>query len=110
MQSTIKARPKRANRHIVKVVKRYGINSVRNNSVRNSMLAYYLQWHLVDRLRPLFESDGTGKERCWTVAGVIDCLAQIRSNRVSANEVQFDQITEISENQRTILDLLKIAM
>ena len=71
------------------------------------MLGYYLQWHLVDRLRPLFEEDGLGKDRRWTVENVIERLAAIRSNRVSANGVQFDQITEADEEQGKILRLLK---
>lgn len=74
------------------------------------MLAYYLQWHLVDRLRPLFEQDGTGKNRHWSVENVIERLASIRSNRVSVNGVQFDQVTEADEEQSEILRLLKQAM
>lgn len=73
------------------------------------MLAYYLQWHLVDRLRPLFEEDGEGKERRWTVENVIERLASIRSNRVEANGVGFDQISEADAEQREILRLLKQA-
>ena len=41
------------------------------------MLAYYLQWHMEQRLASLFETDGKGQERRWTFRGVIDCLAQI---------------------------------
>jgi len=74
------------------------------------MLAYYLQWHLVDRLRPLFEQDGAGKDRRWSVENVIERLAAIRSNRVSANGVQFDQITETDDEQSEILRLLKQAI
>ncbi len=73
------------------------------------MLAYYLQWHFVDRLRPLFERDGEGKERRWTVENVIERLATIRSNRVEANGVAFDQITESDAEQSEILRLLKQA-
>ncbi len=71
------------------------------------MLAYYLQWHFVERLRPLFAGDGTGKDRRWTVENVIERLATIRSNRVSANGVEFDQITEADDEQSEILRLLK---
>lgn len=73
------------------------------------MLSYYLQWHLVDRLRPLFEEDGTGKNRRWTVENVIERLAAIRNNRVSVNGVEFDQITESDTEQSEILRLLKQA-
>ena len=74
------------------------------------MLAYYLQWHLVDRLRPLFEADGQGDQRRWTVENVIERLAAIRSNRVEANGVQFEQITELDMDQKEIVRLLGIAM
>ena len=74
------------------------------------MLAYYLQWHLVDRLRPLFEADGQGDQRRWTVKNVIERLAAIRSNRVEANGVQFEQITELDMDQKEIVRLLGIAM
>lgn len=49
------------------------------------MLAYYLQWHMEQRLAPLFANDGQGKDRRWTFRGVIDCLAQITRNRVVVN-------------------------
>jgi transposase len=71
------------------------------------MLAYYLQWHLVERLRPLFEADGTGKDRRWTVENVIERLAAIRSNRVAVDGIEFDQITESDTEQSEILRLLK---
>lgn len=74
------------------------------------MLAYYLQWHLVDRLRPLFEGNGNGKERRWTVESVIERLAAIRSNRVSVDGTEFDQTTELDQDQREIMGLLRIAM
>jgi len=35
------------------------------------MLAYYLQWHAVERLKPLFASDGKGQDRRWTIPTVI---------------------------------------
>jgi len=74
------------------------------------MLSYYVQWHMVERVRPLFESDGEGKDRRWTVRNVIERLEQISLNRVELDGVQFDQITEIGAEQKQIIDLLKIAM
>ena len=73
------------------------------------MLAYYLEWHMVERLRPLFAKDAEGADRRWTVKAVIDRLVQIQSNRVSLQGVEFDRITEADEQQREILDLLKTA-
>jgi transposase len=42
------------------------------------MLAYYLQWHAMERLQPLFESDGEGKDRRWTVETIVERLKSIR--------------------------------
>jgi hypothetical protein len=53
------------------------------------MLAYYLQWHMEQRLAPLFATDGKGQERRWTFRGVIDCLAQITRNRVTVHGADF---------------------
>lgn len=74
------------------------------------VLAYYVQWHLVERVRPIFEADGTGEDRRWTVQHIIERLAAIRSNRVGVGGVKFDQITEYDSEQKQIIDLLQIAM
>jgi transposase len=72
------------------------------------VLAYYLQWHMQERLQPLFEQDGFGKDREWTVANVVERLKGIRRERVSAAGVEYDQVTEADEEQQKILDLLKV--
>ena len=46
-------------------------------------LAYYLQWHLKQRLEPLFAADGTHKDRQWTVRNVIERLAAIRREKIA---------------------------
>jgi hypothetical protein len=38
------------------------------------LLAYYLQWHMKQRLAPLFAQDGTEKHRCWSFANVLERL------------------------------------
>jgi len=70
------------------------------------LLAYYLQWHARQRLQPLFQKDGKGKERQWTFRNVIEHLATIRSNRVKTAEVEFDLHTSADPEHQTILDLL----
>ena len=70
------------------------------------MLAYYVQWHARQRLKPLFDQDGQGKERQWTFAGVVERLMAIRTNRVKSSGVEFDLHTEADTVQRQILDLL----
>ncbi len=74
------------------------------------MLAYYLQWHMEQRLAPLFKDDGEGKERRWTFRGVIDCLAQITRNRVTVNGAEFYQNSTPTEEQEQILGLLEVKM
>jgi hypothetical protein len=74
------------------------------------MLSYYLQWHMEQRLAPLFAADGQGPERRWTFRGVIDCLAQITRNRVTVNGAEFDQNSVPTPEQEEILRLLQVAM
>jgi hypothetical protein len=74
------------------------------------MLAYYLQWHMEQRLAPLFANDGKGEDRRWTFRGVIDCLAQITRNRVAVNGAEFDQNSLPTPEQEQILELLQVTM
>jgi transposase len=74
------------------------------------VLAYYLLWHMQQRLLPLFEQDGLGKEREWTVANVVERLKGIRRERVSVAGVEYDQVSEADDEQQKILDLLKVKM
>ena len=74
------------------------------------MLAYYLQWHMEQRLRPLFNSDGKAKERRWTFRGVIECLAQLTCNKVSVNGAQFYQNSIPTSEQKQILELLGVPL
>lgn len=71
------------------------------------MLAYYLQWHMRQRLRPLFQEDGSGKERQWTFANVIEHLMTIRRDRVKVGEVEFNLNTNPDAEHSRILELLK---
>jgi transposase len=70
------------------------------------MLAYYLQWHAQERLQPIFEKDGQGKDRQWTFASVIQRLTTIRSERVKSTGVEFNLITQAVADQKTILECL----
>ena len=74
------------------------------------MLAYYVYWHMRQRLIPLFEKDGTGKNREWTMENVIQNLGGIRKQQVSVAGAEFEQITQPTEKQQQILDLLKIKL
>ena len=74
------------------------------------MLAYYLQWHMEQRLVPLFKENGEGEKRRWTFRGVIDSLAQITRNKVTVNGVEFYQNSTPTDEQEQILKLLDVNM
>ena len=52
------------------------------------MLAYYLQWHLTQRLKPLFKSDGQGKNRQWRIQNVFESLKGIRRERIKVDAIE----------------------
>lgn len=60
------------------------------------------------RLRPLFEKDGKGKDREWTMENVIAHLRGIRQQQVSVAGTEFEPISQPTEPQQQILDLLGI--
>lgn len=74
------------------------------------MLAYYLQWHMKQRLQPLFNTDGEGKNRQWTFENVIHRLMAIRREKVAMAGVEFLQVTTPEPDQQRILDLLGIRL
>jgi transposase len=73
-------------------------------------LAYYVQWHMVERLRPLFEADGQGADRRWTVKNVIQRLAGIGRYLARVSGVEFYQNTDADEEQQAIIKLLGVTM
>ena len=73
-------------------------------------LAYYLQWHLKQRLAPLFAADGTHQARQWTLRNVIERLAAIRRETVSLAGVEFQKVTTPEADQQTILDYLQVRL
>jgi hypothetical protein len=74
------------------------------------VLAYYLQWHMKQRLQPLFDSNGEGKNRQWTFENVIHRLMAIRREKVSMAGVEFLQVTTPEPDQKHILDLLGVRL
>jgi hypothetical protein len=74
------------------------------------MLAYYLMWHMNQRLKPLFEKDDSGKDRKYTFKYVIESLKAIRSNLVSVESHTSSIISTPTDEQLHILNLLKIAV
>jgi transposase len=85
------------------------------------MLAYYLQWHLTQRLTqrlaPLFEQQAAAlarkaiqpKDRALTLAGILETLKSQRRNQVSVGGASFGKVTGPTPEIRSILDLLAAA-
>ena len=73
-------------------------------------LAYYLQWHLKQRLEPLFAADGTHKDRQWTLRNVIERLAAIRREKIAMGAVEFEKVTTPEADQQAILDYIKVRL
>lgn len=72
------------------------------------MLSYLVQWHMQQRLKPLFDNDGLGKNRKWSFAIIIETLKQITRNKTSSNGIEFYQNSILTKNQKKIIDYLKI--
>jgi hypothetical protein len=78
------------------------------------MLAYYLQWHMMRRLAPIFEEQAQGlkerslepKDRRWTLDSALATMSAQQRNRVSLGGQVFNQDTEPSKDHRRILALL----
>lgn len=75
------------------------------------MLAYYVQWHALRRLAPLFEADGEGSGRKWSFPIVIETLKaiQIMDAELDGKAVQAVIACPTADQQR-ILDLLKVTL
>jgi transposase len=71
-------------------------------------LAYYLQWHLTQRLQRLFAADGRHKHRQWSLKSVLHRLQAIRREKVSLGGVEFKQVTVPEADQLEILKLLQV--
>lgn len=73
------------------------------------MLAYYIQWHAMERLAPLFESDGSECLRRWSFQIVIERLKSVRKETLKAKGVEItSKITALDSEQRKILELLGV--
>jgi len=74
------------------------------------MLAYYIMWHMRQRLLPLTEIDGVGKDRIYSFDHVMECLKTIRKNDVQFLDAKTSVITTPNDEQAYILDLLGVAV
>jgi hypothetical protein len=62
------------------------------------------------RLKPLFQSDGKNKERKWTFEHVIERLKSVRREVVSSEGSSCKVVSTPDEEQKKILDLLKVKL
>jgi transposase len=74
------------------------------------MLAYYLMRHVQTRLAPLFAEDGAGGGRKYTFGHVIELLRCICENTAEFCGTTTKLITEPSEEQKHILELIQVKL
>jgi transposase len=74
------------------------------------MLAYYVMWHMKQKLKPLFDANGAGADRKYTFDYVIETLKCIRKQTVEICNVKSNVITTPSNEQKHILQLLEIVI
>ena len=72
------------------------------------MLAYYVMWHMKQRLQPLFETDKQGGSRKYTFDNIIEILKSIRKETVEFINTQSTVITTPTKVQKRILELLSV--
>ena len=74
------------------------------------MLAYYVMWHMNQRLKTLFDSDGDGICRKYTFDYIIEVLKSIRKETVDVCGVKSNIITAPSDEQNHIIQLLDVCI
>ena len=74
------------------------------------MLAYYVMWHMKQRLQPLVYSDGAGARRKYSFDYVIENLKSIRKETVEFCKAQSSVITSPTDEQSNILQLLGVKL
>jgi len=73
------------------------------------MLAYYVQWHAMEKLAPLFEPNGDNADRRWSFQIVIERLKSIRKTNLALKGIEVSsKITTPDAEQKKILDLLGV--
>jgi len=72
------------------------------------MLSYYLLWHMKQRLKPLFDNDFKGRKRRYTMEFIIDLLKNIQKQLVEFNDIKTFFLSEPSDEQQKVFDLLNI--
>jgi transposase len=72
-------------------------------------LSYYLLWHAEQRLKPLFEQDGTHEQRRWSMPVVIERLKSLRREQLLVKNIPVRHLTnQPDKEQQQILDCLGV--
>lgn len=74
------------------------------------MLAYYLMWHMLQKLQPFFDSDGVGAGRKFTFDYILETLKGIRKETVEVCGVKSTIFTTPTDEQFRILNLLELTL
>jgi transposase len=74
------------------------------------MLAYYVMWHMNQRLQPYFEADGAGRKRKRTFEYVIETLKCIRMQDVDVCGAMTKIVSTPTDEQAQILELLGVSL
>lgn len=76
-----------------------------------TMLAYYLQWHVMQRVEPLFISNGKGADKRWSFEVIIQRLKSINKTENTINDVVIKKTINKPDNEQSeILKLLKVKL
>jgi transposase len=73
------------------------------------MLAYYLLWHFKQRIKPLLEADGKGKNRTQTLDYILALLKNIQCMKLDISGIIAERTTKLSTEQEEILRLLSVS-
>jgi transposase len=74
------------------------------------MLAYYVMWHMIHMLQPLFDSDGVGTNRKCTFNYIIKTLEGIRKETLEIEGIRTFVTTTPTIEQSYILKLLDVIL
>ena len=73
-------------------------------------LSYYLLWHAQRRLEPLFQNDGAGEQRRWSMAVVIERLKSLKNQQLLVAGIPVKQtISKPDQEQQEIMELLDVS-
>ena len=70
------------------------------------VLAYHVQWHMMQRLKPLLDNDGKHAKR--SLESILETLKALTVNTVKQADTKYQTLASSTESQSKILNLLGI--